>query len=343
MLNKNQTSIIRKILQVIKKYNRFLITGHARPDGDCLGSQLTFSRLLNKMGKKTFLINAGKIPDEMLFLSGARNIKTFHPNNNLPDNIEVIIILDSGGLDRLEEMEQCIKDKINTRNRLKQPTPIIINIDHHPTHGSFGDINWVDYKMSSLGEMLYLLIKQSGIDIDKPMAEYLYVSIDTDTGHFCFSSTTAQSHIIAAELIQKGLNVAEIYQRIYGNKKYNALMLFVECLKKVKLALNGQVAWSVLTRQMYKKYRTEPSDSQNYISHIKAIEGVKVALLFRETTENPLEIKVSVRAAYPIDANKLVKPLGGGGHHRASGLTLNPPLKKARQQLINHIAKELKL
>ena len=115
------------------------------------------------------------------------------------------------------------------------------------------------------------------------------------------------------------------------------MKLFVECLRRTKLDFKGRVAWSFLTRQMYRKCNAEPTDSQNYIAQIKIIKGVKIALLFRETIGNPLLIKVSIRTNAAIDADRLVRPLGGGGHSLAAGVTLQPPIKRAYQKITQHI------
>jgi bifunctional oligoribonuclease and PAP phosphatase NrnA len=340
MTTKNEKLIIRKILKAIKKHHKFFITGHVRSDGDCLGSELALARMLFKMGKSVYIMNTGPISRELLFMPRVKQVKTYHKYDKLPDNIDVIFTLDSEGLNRLEAMEGIIREKIDKRNNLKQIKPVVINIDHHPDNGNFGDINWVDSQMSSVGEMMYILIKRSGIGIDKEIATDIYISIDTDTGHFCFESTTPRSHLIAADLLQKGINIRNIYKGIYEDKTYGELQLFVECLRRIKLSLNGRVGWSVLTRQMYKYCGAQPTDSQNYIAQIKAIKGVKIALLFRETTSDPLLIKISVRTDNSIDANKLVRALGGGGHNRAAGLTLQPSLKKACKELMHHIRRQ---
>ena len=333
----NYKPVISKILGAVKKHQRFLITGHARPDGDCLGSELAVARMLTRMGKSAYVINYGSVSRELFFMPGMKQVRFYRKGDRLPDNIEVVFIIDSGGLSRLEELESPIRRMFS----VKKNPPVLINIDHHPSNGDFGDINWVNAQSSSVGEMIYLLIKQSKISIDKDMATNLYVSLDTDTGHFCFETTTPMSHLIAADLLEKGVRVRDIYRKIYEDKTIGEMRLFVECLSQTKLALKGRIAWSVLTRQMYRKHGATPTDSQNYLSTIRAIEGVKVALLFRETEQNPLSIKVSIRTDRPIDADGLVKALGGGGHHRAAGLTMKPPVQKACRQLISHIKKLL--
>jgi phosphoesterase RecJ-like protein len=287
------------------------------------------------MGKSSHIVNYGSVSRELFFMPGIKQVKFYRKGDKLPDDIEVVFVIDSGGLSRLEELETPV------RRMLATDKTFLINIDHHPSNGDFGDINWVNARSSSVGEMIYLLIKQSGISIDKDIATNLYVSLDTDTGHFCFETTTPMSHQIAADLIENGVRVRDIYRKIYEGKTIGEMRLFVECLSRVKLALNGRIAWSVLTRQMYKKHGATPTDSQNYLSTIRAVEGVKVALLFRETEQNPLSIKVSIRTDRPIDADGLVEALGGGGHHRAAGLTMKPPVQKACRQLIKHIKKLL--
>ncbi|MBI5779929.1 MAG: bifunctional oligoribonuclease/PAP phosphatase NrnA [Planctomycetes bacterium] len=329
----NYKTVISKILGVVKKHRRFLITGHARPDGDCLGSELAIARMLTRMGKSAHVINYGSISRELFFMPGVKQVRFYRKGDRLPDDIEVAFVIDSGGLSRLEELEPAVRRMLAAKSK-----PFLINIDHHPSNGDFGDINWVNAKSSSVGEMIYLLIKQSGVKMDKDIATNLYVSLDTDTGHFCFETTTPMSHQIAADLIEKGVKVRDIYRKIYEDKTIGEMRLFVECLRQTKLAFNGRIAWSVLTRQMYRKFGATPTDSQNYLSTIRAIEGVKVALLFKETEQNPLSIKVSIRTDRPIDADGLVKALGGGGHHRAAGVTMKPPVQQACRQLIKHIA-----
>lgn len=334
MIMNNYKPVISKILGVVKKRQRFMITGHARPDGDCLGSELALARMLSKMGKSVEIVNCGPVSRELFFMPGIKRIKFYRAGDRLPNNIDVVFILDSGGLSRLEELEAPVRRLLSGENK-----SLLVNIDHHPSNGDFGDINWINPKSSSVGEMMYLLIRQSPVGIDKEMADNLYVSLDTDTGHFCFESTTPFSHLIAADLISRGVKVRDIYKKIYEGKTAGEVGLFVDCLRKTKLALNGKVAWSVLTRQMYRNHGATPTDSQNYLATIRSIAGVKVSLIFKETEQNPLSIKVSVRTDRPLNADGLVKALGGGGHHRAAGVTMKPPIGQAVRHLIAHIKK----
>ncbi|MFA5793626.1 MAG: bifunctional oligoribonuclease/PAP phosphatase NrnA [Candidatus Brocadiia bacterium] len=327
--------LAKEILDVIRKNKRFLITTHARCDGDALGSELALAQMLRLMKKSASIINTGGTPKELLFMPWVKKVRQFKPGTKLNSNYDVIIVLDSGGLDRLEELAEPIKELIRKGT-------IVINIDHHQENDLFGDINWTDPSRAASGEIVYQIILASGVKIDKNMATNIYVSLDTDTGHFVFSSTTPESHYIAGEMIKKGIDLSYIFNSMHANKSIPGTRLYIDCLERIKLDFNNQIAWSVLTRQMYKKFKTEPADSQEYLSVLRAIKDVKVALLFRESHDNPLKIKLSVRAKPPINADRLMAHFGGGGHNRAAGATLKPPMDKAIKKVIEYIKGVLK-
>lgn len=318
--------IIKRILSFLKKYQRFLITAHARADGDALGSELALAAMLAKMGKCAHIINAGGIAKEYLFLPGIHKIREI--TKPIKGNYDALIVLDSIGFDRLERM----------RDFLPRGLPIL-NIDHHPSNDYFGLINWVEPKMSSVGEMVYRLIKTAGIRIDKPMALNLYVSLITDTGHFCFASTTSYSHQMASDLLGYGINLRNVFKHIYEDKTYQQVALQCNAFSRIKLAFKGRVAWAELTRTMYKRYRTKPGETQDYLAVLKSIRGVIVAVLFRETSQPPYKVKVSIRSEPPVNADRLARFFGGGGHYRASGCTIYKPLKQARIVVLNYIKK----
>lgn len=320
--SKSYTKVIKQILDLIKKHKRFLITTHVRCDGDAVGSELALETMLTKMGKSAHIVNVGGIAKELMFLPGINKVDD--GTKYLRQNYDAIIVLDSGGFDRLESMREALP-----------PRRPIVNIDHHLSNDNFGTVNWVAPEASSVGEMVYRLIKTARIPIDKNMATNLYVSLITDTGHFCFASTTSYSHQMASDLLAKEIDLRGIFRYLYEDKTPAEISLSCECTRRIKLSHRNQIAWTELTRAMFKKYGTTPRDSQDYVNVLKSIKGVLIAILFRETAENPLLIKASIRTEPPIDANKLARHFGGGGHYRASGCTLQPPLKTAQRLFIN--------
>lgn len=316
--------IIKRILSFLKKHQRFIITAHARADGDALGSELAMADMLTQMGKRSLIVNTGGIFREYLFLPGVRKIKEI--TKPIKGKYDALIVLDSGGFDRLEWVKAFLP-----------ATLPILNIDHHPSNDYFGQINWVEPKMSSVGEMVYRLIKAAGIKMDKRIALNLYVSLITDTGHFCFAATTPYSHKMASDLLNYGIDLRNVFKHIYEDKTYAQVALQCAVLSRMKLAFQGQVAWAQLSRAMYKKYCTTPGETQDYLVMLKSIRGVIIGLLFREMDRPPYAVKVNIRTEPPINANHLARAFGGGGHYRASGCTIYKPLKQARTMVLNHI------
>ncbi|MEK7449934.1 MAG: bifunctional oligoribonuclease/PAP phosphatase NrnA [Planctomycetota bacterium] len=321
-VKKNYRPVIRQILHLIKQHKKFLITTHVRCDGDAVGSELAIKSMLNRMGKIAHIVNVGGISKELMFLPGIQEVA--NGVKHLLSSYDAIIVVDSGSFERLGEMRLALP-----------PHRPIINIDHHLSNDNFGAINWVAPEMSSVGEMVYRLIKTARIPIDKNTATNLYVSLITDTGHFRFASTTPYSHLMASDLLSRGVNLVEVTKSIYNNKTPDEIKLQYDCIKRMKFAENNRIAWIFLTRAMYKKHRTIPRDSQEYLQVLKSIKTVVVAILFRETAEDPLRIKISIRSEPPVDANKLAGHFGGGGHYRASGCTMTGSLKKAERLLIS--------
>ena len=326
---KNYRPIIQQIIKLIRQHKKFLITAHTGADGDAVGSQLALKMMLAKMGKTGHIVNVGGISKELTFLPGFAEIN--NGIKHLQSSYDAIIVVDSGSFERLEEMRTAL--------RPKRP---MINIDHHASNDNFGTLNWVAPEMSSVGEMVYRLLKTARIPIDKDMATNLYVSLATDTGHFSFASTTPASHLMASDLLNHGVNLGEAIKNLYSNKTPGDIKLQYDCLKRIKFAHGNRIVWTVLTRSMYKKHRALPGDPQEYLQILKSIKNVSVAILFRETLTNPLKIKISIRSEPPVDANKLARHFGGGGHYRAAGCRMTGSLKKAQRLLISKAKQYLK-
>lgn len=326
-------NVIKQILGFIRSQKRFLITAHTRLDGDSVGCELAVARWLAKMGKRSRIINTGGIPREYSFLPGIRQIQQIpeaqHSKLRAAD-YDGVIVLDSGGFDHLETVKDI----------LPSGCPVI-NIDHHPSNDYFGRINWVDSKAGCTAELVYQLIKASGVPLDKTLALYLYLALITDTGNFSFSTTTPRSHLMAADLLSYGINPRAVFRRIYEDKNYKGIRLYSEVIRRIKRAKQGQLIWTEITRAMTRRCRTEPADSEEYLRVLKSIKETRIAVLFKEDKTPAGGIKISIRTAPPIDANRLASKFGGGGHHRAAGCTVYLPLAKAQQAALAHFKKYL--
>ncbi len=314
-------AMARKILAFIRRYDRFLVTAHARADGDALGSQLAFQRLLRKLGKRSHVVCDGGVLPEYRFLPGSGRVGT--GPKDLRGNYGAIVALDCGAWDRLE--------------RLAPALPLgdlpVLNVDHHASNDRFGDLNWVDPSFSSTGEMIWEVLRVSRVRPDRAIATCIYTALLTDTGRFSFSNTTAQTHLRTSELLECGVRPAEVHREIFRQKTPGQLRFAAACLQRIRISKDGRVGWLVLSRDLYRKTGYEPAETQEYIDNVKSLKGVKVAVLLRETNVSG-KIKISWRTDPGIDGIALARRWGGGGHARASGATFWGTLAKAEREVV---------
>jgi phosphoesterase RecJ-like protein len=323
-----QLDTIGKILEIISKHEIFMISSHINPDGDSISSQLAFYSLLSDFGKKAYILNADPIPSRYNFLPYIDAYQTeldFGDQSNLND-VEVAIILDCGNLNR-------IGDKVLAKI---QPEWTIINIDHHSSNDFFGNYNFVDVNASATAEIIFDFIKESGQRIGYDRAVCLYTGIVMDTGCFKFANTTAKAHRVVAQLIEEGVKPDKITELIYDIIPYRKAKLFSKVLETLKLSHDGKIAYVSITNEIYKQTQTEVADTEGFI------DGIEVALLFRETEDD--NIKVSLRSKskldkQAIDVNQIAKEFDGGGHTEASGCVVSAPLDKAIDMVLQRILK----
>ncbi|MEW5768385.1 MAG: bifunctional oligoribonuclease/PAP phosphatase NrnA [bacterium] len=319
---------ISVIVEALKENESFLITAHVHPDGDSIGSQLALAHCLTQMGKDVIIINSDPVPPAYAFLPGSRAI--ISPPSNISQFFDAALILDCQGGKRLGKVESLL-------NRAK--TTIVI--DHHPTYdpskSGLGDINFIDPSYSAVGEVIYDLIQELGIELDYVLALNLYVSILTDTGGFRHSNTTPRLHRIIAGLIEKGLNVSEIATLIYETNPLPLVQLIGDCISILKIEQEGKIAWISITSQMLKNRGIPPEEieGEKIIDIIRSIKSVMVSVLFRETDDKL--IRVNLRSKNGIKVNQTAVLFGGGGHPYAAGCTLNASLFEAEKKVIGEL------
>jgi phosphoesterase RecJ-like protein len=226
-----------------------------------------------------------------------------------------------------------IGDKIDLRKMAKK----IINIDHHPDNTQFGDINWV-MRSSCVGELIYDLAKFLKVKIDKPMADCLYTSIITDTGNFRYDNTNAKTFLIAAELIKAGVNTAELTTRIYDTKTIPGVRISARALSNIKLSDDRRVAWTVVTEEMMAQTRAKPEDLVGIVDSIRSIEGVEVAVFFREEKD---KVKINFRSKERVNVSEIARRFNGGGHIKASGAAVVGKITDVEPKVIDEVLKHM--
>lgn len=317
------------IVKALEENESFLITGHVHPDGDSIGSQLALAYCLKRMGKEVSIINSDSVPPAYSFLPGSETILS--SQSNISQFFDAAVILDCQEGKRLGKVESLL-------NRAKT----IIIIDHHPTYPNpsktvLGDISFIDPSYSAVGEVIYDLIHELGLELDYVLALNLYVSILTDTGAFRHSNTTPRVHRIIAELIDKGLKVEQIATLVYEANPLSLVKLVGDCISTLKIEQEGKIAWISISSQMLQNRGISPEEIEGdkIIDIIRSIKSVMVSVLFRETDDKV--IRVNLRSKNGIKVNQTAVLFGGGGHPYAAGCTLNASLFEAEKKVIGEL------
>lgn len=330
---------LKKVIACIKSNKNFLITTHINPEGDALGSELAFYRLLKKMGKRAIIINQDNLPPGYDFLPGINRVKKINQkffSKGQKENLSAIkfdcfVILDCSDLKRCGEVY-----KINTGNKP------ILNIDHHISNKKFGDINWIEPNASSCAQMIYKLYKKLRLALDRDTATLLYVGILIDTGSFRYSNTTSFTHKIVSALLEYNLDTSEIYKNLYGNIPFQDMKLLSRILPTIRRLAQGRIAWFQIKRGLLEDRKPSFDLTENILNFARAIKDVEVTVLFKENLGKKNEVRVNLRSQGKVDVNKIAQFFGGGGHKTASGATVKGNIDTVRKKVLNKIQQALK-
>ncbi len=292
---------------------RVLLTTHINPDGDALGSQLGLVRFLKAGGKTARIVNHDPAPENLSFLEDdAIPIEIYDPSvhDAALRAADLVILVDNSAPDRLGTMETVMRAVAGR----------VLCIDHHPSRGTPWAYPILDEESCATALMIYDLIRTCGWTPNREAAEALYVGLATDTGFFRFNSTSARAHQVAAELLELGAASATAYREIYERNSLAYTRLLGHALVGLELAAGGLIATVTLRRELIKDLKAEEEDSSEIATSMLAMEGIRVALLFRELPDG--RVKVSLRSKGDFDVHLLAGEFGGGGHRNASGIVI---------------------
>jgi len=314
---------LNKVKELLKSAKTIFVASHVDPDGDAIGSMLAIGKVLEKQGKNVTLFSADGVPKIYRFLDGAENVVKNIPAGKIFD---IAFILDSSDISR-----------IGSPIELRDIAKMIVNIDHHPDNTNFGDINCVK-PTSSTAEIIYECIKSFMPVIDQGTAESLYTAIITDTGNFRYENTSKTTFMIAAELLEAGISTHEITSRIYDVKSIPSVRICAMSLLNLKFAAGNKIAWTSVDKRMLAEAGARVEDTIGIVDIIRSIEGVEVAIFFRE--ENG-RVKINLRAKNKVNVSEIAKRFGGGGHYKASGITMDDSIGKAEKLVVSEAIKQL--
>lgn len=321
------------IKEEIFKSKRIGISFHTSPDGDATGSALGLLNALRYLGKDAYVISRDVIPDNLSYLSLANEIdgSLLQPR----ENTDLVIIVDCGNVERISA------DLSNYSGK-------IINIDHHISNENYGFINYIDVTAAATCEIVYLLIKELGIDFLNKVEAHecklsigraIYTGIVTDTGSFRHSNVTNRTHNIAAELVEFGIENSKVHSNLFDNKPFEKVKLMGYVLSNIELVLNNKVAILQISKKMLEELNLLNTDTSDIISVGLGIKGVEVSLLLKEADDG---VKASLRSKNYVDVRKVAEVYGGGGHIKAAGvMQKNVSIIEAKENLLNILKKEI--
>lgn len=312
---------ITAVLEQFRSHPRFLITSHARPDGDAIGSVLATAEILEQMGRECVVVLADEIPliyrtvpniDRIRLTKDAREVE--------PDLATPAVLLECDGIPRT--------GLAGLEGRK------LINIDHHASGRTFGAVNWIDENACAVAAMVYKLALAAGVKLTPSMATCLYTAIISDTGSFTYATTTADTFALAHDLAAHGADPSQIARDLYFSNPESKIRLLGTALSN--LQTEGALAWSWVTTHDMDRAGAGAEDCEGVVNYLISIEGVESAVFLRELPSVD-QYRLSIRSKGKVDVAQIAETFGGGGHRSASGCTLDGPLDVATEKVLQQL------
>jgi phosphoesterase RecJ-like protein len=308
-----------RAVDLLRRSRRVVLSGHVRPDGDCIGAQAALASVLEALGKEVWVLNPDPPEERYTYLSDRLRYGVY-PDDPLPEH-DLAVLLDISELSRTGELAPALA---------AAPSAKLV-VDHHvPSSEAWWDEAFLDVTASATGILVHRIARELGVELDALAVDGLFTSIVTDTGWFKYSNTDAETLAVAAELVGRGVEPAKLFSAIYQRLPASEPRALGRLLERLtyhegeRLALVELAADDEVARQL--------KDSDGLLDVLRAVESVEAVLFLRELDDG--RCKLSARSKSWYDVHALAKGFGGGGHVRAAGATLEGPLERAREGLL---------
>lgn len=312
---------MENIIKALECAGKILILTHINPDGDAVGSCYAVKKALERIGKQADVVLDSKLGEEFNYFENAVLY-------TLPQkDYDLVLSVDCGDLKRLGDLAEYYKGET-------------ANIDHHYSNIGFGKYNYVDGNAAAAGEIVYELINKMGIPFDREIASGIYVALLTDTGGFMFSNTSPKTHNIIAQMMTCGIDFYDFNNMFMQEKPYKKLKLTAYLTERMEFYHNGKCCVCTVSNEECLKENIKNSDLNGIAALPRSVRGVEVGILITEAEVG--KVKVSLRSDKVVDVSEIAAKFGGGGHVRASGITIpGGNLTKIKEQLIKETEKAL--
>jgi phosphoesterase RecJ-like protein len=297
---------------------RALMLGHVHPDADVLGALLGLGLALADRGWAVTCGGPHPAPAILAFLPGVERYQTMA---RVEERFDLAVSADCPDPGRTEGLLE----------QARAAGARVLNIDHHPDNRRYGDVNWIEPAAAATGEMVYALLLRLGAPITPPIAINLFTAIHTDTGSFRYSNVTPETFRVAAALVSAGADPAFVANRLYEQRRPEALRWLGEALTRIEVSGDGRIAWLALPAGSVPEAFIEAEDLVNYP---RSVASVRVACLMRERNG---QVKVSLRGKGDVDVSRIAARFGGGGHPNAAGCTVAGSLESATRRVLEAV------
>ena len=304
-----------KLTEYIDNSENIILSTHRDPDGDGLGSEISFYYYLKSIDKNVTIVNISDTPTRYKFLDEESVIQVYSDNSRrIVSESDLLIVFDLGDYSRIGEIGKIVLD-----NSIAS-----VNIDHHHLRDdSMYSLSLVDTKSPSTTYMIWKYfehLNMNNVPLADNIAIALYAGLVNDTGSFRYSSVTSDSHNMAAHLLESQVDPNMIFTNIYENITMSAINLKAAMIKNIRLSNNGQVGYAIIDEDMFKETESSYSNAEGFSEFLRGINGVEISFCL---TETPNGFKISFRSSGTYNINDIAAIFGGGGHFFAAGCSVN--------------------
>ncbi len=306
--------VLGRIRDEILARQRFLITSHAKPDGDSIGSQAALALALRALGKAVRVVNADPPQPSLLSFPGVADIEVAP---RVEGEFDAVIVVECPDL---------------ARTGVSGLEPhFIINVDHHPGNTLYGAVNWFDQGAAACAEMVFDVIASLGVPLTPEIATGVYVGILTDTGSFHYSNLSPRTFDICRQLLEAGANPVAIARTVFDDNSVGRIRLFSAVLSSMEVDDSGRLATLLMTKEMERRTGGRYDDTEGLINVPLTVREIQAVALFKEA--EPGVYRVSFRSKGDVDVSEVAKRFGGGGHRNAAGCTVPGDLPSVRGRI----------
>lgn len=312
------TDSLEVVAKAIAEASSVALCAHVDPDGDAMGSVLGLTAVLDRLGKTAvpLLATGSHAPSTYSFLPGAERL---HSPDGAP-SCDLFIALDAPDPVRL-----------GAASEIALAAESLVVIDHHPDNRCFGHVNHVEAGAAATGEIIWRLLPFVGVEPDETIATCLFTALMTDTGRFSYSNTTPDALRSAAEMVEAGANVSDLFRHVYESRTPGALALVARTLSRMTRANGDAVIYSWVTPEDFVETGALPEETENLIDEIRVVRDVEAVALIKTSADS---VRVSLRSKNGHDVGAVARSLGGGGHKAAAGFTRAGTLESVLGELL---------